>query len=51
VAVANTYARDELAAHAELVVAGLDGLTLDELDRLCETAPQLSDAVRGGPAR
>jgi beta-phosphoglucomutase len=39
VAVANTYARDELTAHAELVVAGLHALTLDALDRLCESAP------------
>jgi HAD superfamily hydrolase (TIGR01509 family) len=39
VAVANTYARDELMAHAELVVAGLHALTLDALDRLCESAP------------
>jgi beta-phosphoglucomutase len=36
VAVTNTYAADALAAHAELVVAGLDALRLDALDRLCE---------------
>jgi beta-phosphoglucomutase len=36
VAVTNTYAADALAAHAELVVPGLDTLRLDALDRLCE---------------
>lgn len=36
VAVTNTYKAEELAVHAELVVSGLDVLTLDVLDRLCE---------------
>jgi beta-phosphoglucomutase len=35
VAVTNTYAADALAAHAELVVAGLGGLDLATLERLC----------------
>lgn len=35
VAVTNTYAEAELRADAELVVAGLDTLTLDALDALC----------------
>jgi len=35
VAVTNTYAAAELSADAELVVAGLQGLTLDALDSLC----------------
>jgi len=51
VAVANTYTRDELTAHAELVVAGLHALTLDALDRLCESAPVHPDLARGGPRR
>jgi beta-phosphoglucomutase len=38
VAVATTYAASELEPHAELVVAGLDRLTLEALDRLCDTA-------------
>ena len=36
VAVTTTYSADALAAHAELVVSGLDALRLDALDRLCE---------------
>jgi HAD superfamily hydrolase (TIGR01509 family) len=36
VAVTNTYAADALAGHAELVVAGLQALDLDALERLCE---------------
>jgi HAD superfamily hydrolase (TIGR01509 family) len=51
VAVANTYARDELTAHAELVVAGLHALTLDALDRLCESAPIHPDLARGAQSR
>ena len=35
VAVTNTYSAAELRADAELVVAGLDSLTLDALDALC----------------
>jgi beta-phosphoglucomutase len=35
VAVTNTYSAAELRADAELVVSGLDTLTLDALDRLC----------------
>lgn len=35
VAVTNTYAADELRADAELVVTGLDALTLAALDDLC----------------
>jgi hypothetical protein len=34
VAVTNTCPAEELAPHAELVVSGLDALTLDMLDRL-----------------
>jgi beta-phosphoglucomutase len=37
VAVTNTCRAEELAAHAELVVSGLDALTLDTLDRLVDT--------------
>lgn len=36
VAVTNTYDADELAPHAELIVPGLDALTLDALDTLVE---------------
>jgi HAD superfamily hydrolase (TIGR01509 family) len=36
VAVTNTYPADEFAPFAELVVSGLDALTLDALDALCE---------------
>ncbi len=36
VAVTNTYTADELAPYAELVVAGLDALTLDALDALVD---------------
>lgn len=39
VAVTNTYDASELAPHAELVVSGLDTLTLDALDRLVAAAP------------
>ena len=35
VAVTNTYSAAELRADAELVVAGLEALTLDALDALC----------------
>lgn len=38
VAVTNTTRAEELAPHAELVVAGLHALTLDALDRLVEGA-------------
>jgi beta-phosphoglucomutase-like phosphatase (HAD superfamily) len=37
VAVTNTCRAEELAPHAELVVSGLDALTLDTLDRLVDT--------------
>lgn len=37
VAVANTYSAAELAPHAELVVSGLETLTLSALDELCAT--------------
>lgn len=37
VAVATSYSAAELASHAEVVVSGLDALTLDALDRLCAT--------------
>lgn len=47
VAVANTYGQDELRKHAELVVAGLHALTLEGLDRLCESAPVHPDRARG----
>jgi len=46
VAVTNTYAHDELTPHAELVVNGLDGLTLEALERLCESTPAPRDAIR-----
>jgi beta-phosphoglucomutase len=36
VGVTNTYAADELADAAELIVSGLDALQLSDLDRLCE---------------
>jgi beta-phosphoglucomutase len=36
VAVTNTYAAEELAPHAELVVKGLEALSLETLDALCE---------------
>jgi beta-phosphoglucomutase len=36
VAVTNTFTAEELAPHAELVVGGLDVLTLETLDALCE---------------
>ena len=51
VAVANTYGRDELTAHAELIVSGLETLTLDALDRLCESMPMYPDPVPGGRSR
>lgn len=35
VAVTNTYPSTTLAMHAELVVTGLDSLTINDLDRLC----------------
>jgi len=35
VAVSNTYTHNELTPHAELVVSGLDQLTLEALERLC----------------
>ncbi len=37
VAVANTYSAEELAPHAELIVSGLETLTLSALDDLCAT--------------
>jgi beta-phosphoglucomutase len=39
VAVATTYRASELAPFAELVVAGLHDLTLDDLDALCRSTP------------
>ena len=39
VAVATTYPATELTRHAELVVSGLDALTLAALDALCASAP------------
>jgi HAD superfamily hydrolase (TIGR01509 family) len=48
VAVANTYTSAELTTHAELVVAGLHALTLDDLDRLCASAPVHPDLARRG---
>jgi HAD superfamily hydrolase (TIGR01509 family) len=36
VGVANTYAPDALSQYAELVASGLDALTLEALDALCE---------------
>jgi HAD superfamily hydrolase (TIGR01509 family) len=38
VAVTNTYAAEEFTAFAELIVGGLDQLTLDALEDLCEAA-------------
>jgi beta-phosphoglucomutase len=46
VAVATTYGHADLVAHAELVVAGLEALTLDALDRLCLSTP-VAPAVAG----
>ena len=46
VGVANTYAASALAPIAELVVAGLDDLTLTALDALCETEPKVEQALR-----
>ena len=48
VAVTNTYTAQELAAYAELVVPGLDRLTLARLDALCATGPP---AARGSSSR
>jgi beta-phosphoglucomutase-like phosphatase (HAD superfamily) len=39
VAVTNTYTAAELAPHAELVVSGLETLTLTALDTLCASPP------------
>jgi beta-phosphoglucomutase-like phosphatase (HAD superfamily) len=39
VAVATTYGEDALKPHAELVVSGLNALTLDALDALCASPP------------
>jgi beta-phosphoglucomutase len=39
VAVATTYPAAELAPHAELVVSGLEALTLEALDALCASDP------------
>jgi HAD superfamily hydrolase (TIGR01509 family) len=47
VAVANTYGREELTAHAELVVEGLSCLALEALDALCESTPVHPDLARG----
>lgn len=44
VAVTNTYSAGELAPYAELVVAGLDALTLDSLDALCASTPTYGSA-------
>lgn len=47
VAVTNTYAALELSPYAELVVSGLDDLTIEALDALCATPPlALSAASR-----
>ena len=40
VAVTNTYPAAELAPFAELVVSGLQALTLDDLDALCLSTPR-----------
>ena len=48
VAVATTYGRAELVAHAELVVPGLDALTLEALDELCASTPVAPSAARDG---
>ena len=45
VAVATTYTASELAPFAELVVAGLDALTLTDLDVLCQSAPRRRGAI------
>jgi beta-phosphoglucomutase len=45
VAVTNTYAEHELSPYAELVVPGLDRLTIDVLDALCATPPLASSAT------
>jgi HAD superfamily hydrolase (TIGR01509 family) len=37
VAVSNTYSHNELTPHAELVVSGLEHLTIEALERLCAT--------------
>ena len=44
VAVTNTYTAAELAIHAELVVSGLDALTLEALAALCEQPPRMAAA-------
>jgi beta-phosphoglucomutase len=51
VAVTNTYSADELAGHAELVVSGLDALTLEMLDRLCESPPTNAAMASGRRSR
>jgi beta-phosphoglucomutase len=48
VAVTNTYSASELEPHAELIVSGLDALTLDALDALCASPPA---PRRGGVER
>lgn len=50
VAVTNTYAEHELSPYAELVVSGLDRLTIDALDALCATPP-LASSVTAREAR
>ena len=45
VAVATTYKPSELAPFAELVVSGLDALTLTDLDVLCQSAPRRKAAI------
>jgi beta-phosphoglucomutase-like phosphatase (HAD superfamily) len=52
VGVTNTYSSREIAAHAELVVSGLDALSLTLLDALCETPPGLGPGRQtpSGPA-
>lgn len=50
VAVATTYPAAELAPHAELVVCGLDALTLEALDVLCASDPIVAAGRFGGRA-
>ena len=48
VAVATTYTASELAPFAELVVTGLDALTLIDLDVLCQSAPRRRGTMAQG---
>ena len=50
VAVTNTYAEHELSPYAELVVSGLDRLTIVALDAICATPP-LASGVTAREAR